>query len=213
MAFIEDDETVTLEGRKLLEHAGIGHHLAPQPVALPVVLPHGNEILGAKDQGFKVLFVFEHTGKRGCHKRFAQAHDVTQEDTAAPGHVPRSELDSGNLKSEELGPKGLRYSKLNEALTGVLAEVVRDLDVNVVRRYLGLACRALADNVGEIAGDIKTPDVIPALFEPSGQFATRIAIHYVNVQFPLVLQARPREIAAAEVTDFGIDRVWAEEQV
>src|ERR1039458_6984747 len=203
----------TLAMEAILEHAEIRQHPAPQPVPFPIVLPHGDEVLRAENQGFKILFVFGHPGERGCHQRLAKADNVTYKDTAAPSHVPRGELNGGDLKSEELGPKGLRYAKLNEALTGVLAEVVGDLDVDVIRRHLGLSCPALVDDAGELAGDVEAPDVIPALFEPGGQFATRIAIHYVDIQLSLFLQAGPREIAAAEVTDLGIDGVGAEEQV
>src|ERR1039458_2955907 len=181
LAYYSRPRTSSAVRRKFLEHAAIGHHLAPQAVALPIVLLHGHEILGAQNQGFEILFVFEHAGERGSHQRLAETDNVTQQDTAAPGDVPRGELDRSYLKGEEFGTEGLRYAKLDEALTGILAEVVGDLNVNVIWRYRSLSCPALVDDAGEFLRDVKAPDVIPALLEPSSQFAARITVHYVDV--------------------------------
>ena len=127
--------------------------------------------------------------------------------------MPRSKLDRGYLKSEEPGPKIFRYAKLNKPLTSILAKVVGDLDVDVIRRDLSLARPALVDDARQFVGDVQAPDVIPALFKPGCQFAARVAIHHIDVQFALVLQAGPGEVAASEIAYFRVNGIGAEKQI
>ena len=110
-------------------------HLAQQPILGRVVLPHLDQVLRADDQRFQTVIIFEDLRQGCCHQCFAQADDIADQHAAALVQMMRGDLDGGRSgKSNRLVAKLSRNAELGQTGTRFLREVVRHLDVDVVRR-------------------------------------------------------------------------------
>ena len=110
-------------------------------------------------------------------------------------------------------PKSEGMRKFGEAGACLLGEMVGDLNVYVVRVDKFLTRPAFVDDGGKLFGDVNTPAVVPALFEPVGELFAGVIVEDVDVQFALAGEAGLGEVAAAHVADDGIDGIGAVQQV
>ena len=69
-------------------------------VAVGIVFPHGDEVLGADDQGFVTEIVFKHSGQRGGHDGFSQAHHVADHHATTAVQMAGGNLDGAFLELE-----------------------------------------------------------------------------------------------------------------
>ena len=65
----------------------------------------------------------------------------------------------------------------------------------------------------EIAGNIETPRSFQRSSNHVASLQTGVAVHYVDVEFTLLLKSRPGEITASEKADFGVYGVGPEKEV
>lgn len=95
-------------------------------------------------------------------------------------------LDRRNLEVEQGRSEVAREPELGETGAGLLCQVVRHLDVDVVGQNGTFTRPALVYDLNQLLGDIQAPLVIPAVLEPTGQLRTGIVVHYINVQLALM---------------------------
>ena len=109
-------------------------HLGVQAVAVDVVLPHWHQVLGADDEGFGVIVVFEDLGQRRGHHRLAQAHHVADQHATALVEVVRGDLDGGGLEVEQRAVEDRGNAEFREPGPRFLREVVGHLQIDVIGR-------------------------------------------------------------------------------
>jgi len=163
-----------------------------------IVFPHRNEVLGADDERFSVVIVLEHLGQSGGHHRLAQADHIADQHTAALVQVVRGNLDGSNLEVEQRFAKNRRDTEFRKACTRFLSKVECHLEVDMIGRHQTLTRPALVDDVGQFLGNIDAPTVAPAIFKPIDQLVAGIVLQHIDVQFPLLGQARKREVRATQ---------------
>ena len=79
-----------------------------QAIAVRVVFPHRNQVLGADDERFGVVIVLEDLGQCGSHHRLAQTDHVADQHAATLVQVVRGNLDGSNLEVEQRFAKNRR---------------------------------------------------------------------------------------------------------
>ena len=171
--------------------------LRDQPILVDVVLPHFDQVLWAQDERLSVVVVLKDLRKRRRHQRLAEANHVANEHAVALVEVMGGDLDGGRLKLEELVAEVCRDAKFGEAMPRLLREVISHLDVDVVRRDDLVTRPALFDDLDQLGGDVDAPAIVPAVFEPLGEFLRRIVIQDVDVELSLMREARERQVAAS----------------
>ena len=92
VAFIDDNESVATHIGEFLDCLAQRQHAGAHVVLLPVVLPHGDEILRADDQCLQPVVVFKHSCKSGRHECLAQSDDIADDDAPAPVQVVRGDF-------------------------------------------------------------------------------------------------------------------------
>ena len=127
--------------------------------------------------------------------------------------MTRRDLHGGCLEAKKPGSEGFRDAELDEAFAGVLTQVIGDLDVNVIGRNSRFARPALIDHLDEVTGDVEAPEIVPSFLKPSGEFVAGVTVHYIDIEFALLLKTSPGQIAASEKADLRINRIGAEEKV
>jgi hypothetical protein len=120
-------------------------HLGPQAVLLPVVFPHRHEILGTNDEGFQDPVVFEGTGKCRRHQGLAQANHVADQRAVAFVQVVDRDLHGSDLKIDSLLAEVAGNAKLGQTKSGLLGNVVGDVQVDMILRKRLLACPTVLD--------------------------------------------------------------------
>ena len=125
----------------------------------------------------------------------------------------RRDFDCCRLEVEQLVAEVLGDTKFGQPCPRFLRQVIGDLDVDVVGRDQFLSCPTLLDNLDEFFRDIDAPTVVPPVFEPFGKFLAGVVIQHVDVEFALKGKSRLREVAAAQISDRRVHRVWPEQQI
>ena len=69
------------------------------------------------------------------------------------------------------------------------------------------------DDLDQFLRDVDAEAVIPAILEPLGELIAGIVVQHVDVQFAMIGQAGERQVAAAEIADRGVQRIWPKKQV
>ena len=159
------------------------------------------------------MIVLEHARQGRRHERLAQPDHVADDDATALVEVMRGDLHGGHLEVEEFAAKVLWDAKFRQPGSRFPREMVRDLDVDMVRRDRLFSRPTLVDNLGECIGYIHAPAVMPAVFKPLGEFFAGVPVEHVNIEFALPRQSGEREVAASEVAHYRIDRIRTEQQV
>ncbi len=91
--------------------------------------------------------------------------------------------------------------------------MVGHFDVDVVGRHGNLARPALVNELDELAGNIHTPTVVPAVVEPLFEFLGGVVVEDVNVEFTLHGESGEDEVAGAKETGDGVVGIGAETEV
>ena len=94
---------------------------------MPVVLPHGNQVLGADDQGLPALVLLEEEGDGGTHHGLAQAYHVADHRPASYQHDPGGDLDGRLLELEQLAGHGGRQAEADQPLPSLSGQVIGHL--------------------------------------------------------------------------------------
>ena len=76
--------------------------------------------MGAEDQRFQTVIVFEDASHGRRHQRLAEADDIADEHAAPLVEVVRGDLDRGDLELEQLVVKVARQAELRQAGAGFL---------------------------------------------------------------------------------------------
>ena len=213
MAFVDDDQAEAAHVRQVANGPADREHLAPQPVLLAVVLPHGHEVLRADDQNAHAVVVFENAREGRGHQRLAQPDDVADQHAVALVDVVCGDAHGRFLELEEAVLELARDAEFRQARPRFLRKVVGHLDIDVVGRDRRFARPAFLDDLDELFGDVDAKTVVPAALEPVGQFLRGVVIQHIDVQLALPGQPGQGQVAAAEVSDDGVDGIGTKQQV
>ena len=213
MALINQHQAIALEVRQLLGDLRDGQHHAAQTVFSSVALPHGLQILGADDEGLIAQIVLKHARQRGRHDGFTQAHHVADHHAAAAVQVAGSDFDGAFLELEQLLLKPGWQAELAQTRSRLGAEVVSDVQIDMVRRN-GLFTRpAGLDDGGQISRHIQGPALAPTCVEPLGELLCAEMIQHINIELAMARQTGEREVAAADEAGDGVVGIVAKQQV
>ena len=81
MTFVYDGDAVAAEVRQGVLGLRDADDLGDEPVAVGVVFPHADEMLGAKNQRFKgAWWVLKHAGQCCGHEGFAETDNIAKDD-------------------------------------------------------------------------------------------------------------------------------------
>ena len=213
VALVDQHQAVAAQVGQFLKHPAHRQDAGAHPVPLPVVLPHGDEVPGAEDQRLQPVVVLEHPRQRGGHEGLAQADDVADDHAAPPVQVVRGDLHGGGLEVEEPGAEVPGDAEPGQPGPRLLRQVVRHLDVDVMRRNRFLPRPAPPDDRGQLVRHVDAPAVVPALLEPRRELFARVVVEHVDVELALTGQPGLREVAAAQIPHRRIGRVRPEQQV
>src|SRR5262249_17761228 len=117
------------------------------------------------------------------------------------------------LELEEMAGEVGGKAKLVQACAGFLRQVVRDLQVDQVRRQRLLAGPALLDDLQEFRRDVETPAIVPAVLKPPCELGARVLFDDVDVELALLCESRECQVAAAEKADRGGNRIGTKQEV
>ena len=213
MALVDQHQAVAAQVGQFPEHPAHRQHAGAHPVAFAVVLPHRDEVPGAEDQRLQPVVVLEHPRQRGGHEGLAQADDVADDHAAPPVQVVRGDLHGGGLEVEEPVSEVPGNAELRQPGPRLLRQVVRHLDVDVMRRDRFLPRPAPPDDRGQLVRYVDAPAVVPALLEPRRELFAGVVVEHVDVELALTGQPGLREVAAAQIPDHRVGRVGPEQQV
>ena len=196
MAFVNDGDAVAAEVRQGVLGLGDGHDFSDQAVAMGVVFPHADEILGAENECFKgARRVLKHAGQRGGHEGLTEADHVAQNHTATLFQMPGRDAHGSGLEFEQVVTHVRRDRELGQAGPGFFGQVVGHLDVNVIGRRAFRPRPTFVDHLDELLGDVHAPLVAPAVLEPLLEFQGGVVVEDVHIELALVGQAGEREVA------------------
>ena len=189
------------------------YHTPAQAVTVAVLLPHRHQVAGAENKSLQALVELEDLHQRARHQGIAQADDVPQEHTASS-----IEMVSGNphrlgLEFEECPAELSRNAELRKSRPRLLGEVVGHLQVDQIRRHKLLSGPTLLEDRRQLVGDIEAEAVVPPCLEPGGELGAGVMVEDVDVELALALEARQRQVAAAEKADGRIDLVRAMDEI
>ena len=85
------------------------------------------------------------------------------------------------LKLEHLLTKFTGDSKFSETGACFLRQMIRHLDIDVIRRNRFFARPAFFNDVSQFIRDIQTPMVVPAIFKPQRQLLAGIMVKNIYV--------------------------------
>src|SRR5207244_1273738 len=103
--------------------------------------------------------------------------------------------------------------KLRQPGSCLLRQVVRDLEVDVVRRDRFLARPALFDHLDQLVADVNRPAVVPPILEPSGELLRGVVLQDVYVEFTLARETWKGQVATAKKSCPRIIRVIPVEEI
>ena len=204
MAFVNEYQAVALEVGQLFGDLRHWQHHAAQAVFCAVVLPHRLQVFGANDECFVAQVVLKHAGQGGGHHGFSKAHHVANHHAATAMQVSGGNLDSAFLKLEQLLLKAGWKAELTQACTRFGAEVVRNVQIDVVRRNGLFPCPTALDDGGQVSRYIQRPSVCPTRIEPLGKVLSTQVIQHIDIQLTMLGKPGQREVAAAYKTGDGV---------
>ena len=214
VGLVEQHHPVTAGAfRQFGEDAGQGHDTGVQAIAVGIVLPHGDQVFRADNEGLGAVIVLEDLGQGGGDEGFAQAHHVPNEDPTALVEMVGGDLDRRHLKIEEGVAEDGGDAKFQQAGARLLGQVIGHLEVNVIGRDQAIRRPTGVDDGGQFLGDVDTPALMPAVLEPVGQFGAGIMVQDIDVQLPLAGEPGHGEVAAADEAGHGVVGVPAVDQI
>ena len=156
MGLINDNQPVTGKIREFPLGSALRHDLGcPEAEFVGVVLPHGGEILWAKNQRFQHLVISHDPGNGGSHARFAEPNDIAHQHAAAFVEMPAGQLHRFFLKGQQEMPDVVRDPEFLDPFPRVLGEVPRHFEIDVVGRKQTVARPAFLNDGNEFPGDVE----------------------------------------------------------
>ena len=185
MALVDEHQSVCLEVRQPFRGLRNGQHSAAQSILRAIALPHRLQILRADDERFVAEIVFEHAGEGRGHHGLAESDHVTNHHAPTAVQVPCRDLDGTFLELEQVSLKPCRQPKLAQAGTRFSAQVISDVEINMVWRDRLDPRPTALDDVGEIGRYVQGPALCPAGIEPLGEFVRRHVVKHIDVELAL----------------------------
>ena len=99
--------------------------------------------------------------------------------------VPGCNFDGAFLKFKQLLLKPRRQAELGQARSRLGAEVVGNVEVNVVRRYRLFSRPAGFDDGGQLCRDIQRPTVTPTRIKPLGKLFRAHMVEHIHIEFAM----------------------------
>ena len=196
MTFVYDGDAVAAEVRQGVLGLRDADDLGDEPVAVGVVFPHADEILGAENECFKGAGrVLKHAGQRGSHEGLAEANHVAQNHAAALFQMPGRDAHGSGLELEQVVTHVRRDGEFGQAGPGFFGQVVGHLDVDMVRGRTFRPRPTFVDHLDEFLGDVHAPLIAPAVLEPLFELQGGVVVEDVHIELALVGQAGEREVA------------------
>ena len=226
VALIHNDEAIRRQrtGGVVGEPGDAHHAVAAEAVGAGVVLPHRHEVLGAEDERLKIQVVLHHAGQRGGHQRLAQPDHIADDHAPLTMQLPCGNLHRPLLKLEQHTLKLRRDPYIADTGLRLARQLIRELQIDLIRRRPRLARPALVDQLRQLTADVETEAVAPVPLEPCPERIARRAVDQLDVELALPREPGEGEVAAAqdgggrrvriaavEEVELGVQRV-AEEQ-
>lgn len=95
------------------------------------------------------MVIFEDAGKSGRNQSLAQSDDVTNENASTLVQMVSGNLDGSDLEIKEPVAEIARYAEFAQPRSCLLAEVIGNLEVNMIRGQQFLTSPAGVDDVDE----------------------------------------------------------------
>jgi len=102
VTFVNDDDAIATQVRQDVLGLGDRHDFRDQAVAMRVVFPHSDDILGTKNECFEgPRRILKHACQRRGHERFAEADDIAKDHATALFQMPRGDANGRRLKLKQ----------------------------------------------------------------------------------------------------------------
>ena len=211
VAFVDDDQ---IESRHVfqLRQSAQRQSFARDGVIVQITIPHSSQFGRADKKRVAAVIFLANLGDRAGDDGFAKPDHIADNHAAATVEPLDRQFDRHFLEFEEFASKIRRNRKIVRAFDRLARNVIRALNVNLVRRG-AVARPTLGDNVGQRIADIDAPFVFPTGVEPARKFRRRVAVQDIDIQFALFFQTGESQVAAAQKSDCRIHRVVAMRQI
>ena len=213
VALVDDHDAIATQVLQCILHTAEGQHTRPQAVFVLIVFPHRHQILRANDEGLHVVGVLQDSRQGRCHQSLAESHHIPDQHPAPLVEMVRGDLHGGGLKLQQLVAEIARDAELPQAGARLFGEVVRHLDIDVVRRNGRLPGPAFLDDPRKLLADVDAPAIIPAGLEPCAEFFAGVLVNHIDIQFALSRQAGKGEVATPDIAHDGRHWIVPKQQV